>query len=456
MTRAARDERRQNRGPAARRRRPQTRSVSVGVMALMGALVLTGILFGLGDSELLSARTFDVYAEFGRINGIGRGSAVHVAGAAAGEVTDIRFPRSPAEKFRLTLRVRERFHGLVRTDSVVSLQTGGVVGGKLVQIEPGDDAALQAPAGSTLATAEDKHAADPLARARSVLVSVDTALDTARAKLAQFRSRSGGDSTPRKTKPLLSPRIAPALENVAAKVSALRSGRGSIGSLLTTDDLHDRASRILQEANANLAILNTRLAELPTIPVQTSDPATQKGSGEDGPLASAAARLASVSAATERLKRNFFFRGFFEDRGYYDLDAISPDDYRKGALEVGGRRAVRIWIRHDVLFETIDGQERLTSGGTTRLESAMSELLRLPSDSPIVIEGYAAGGGYEDRRVASGRRAELARAYLVSRFGLMPTRVGVVGLGDSAPDSPAHGSWDGIAIATFVRIAAGR
>ena len=185
MTRAARDERRQNRGPAARRRRPQTRSVSVGVMALMGALVLTGILFGLGDSELLSARTFDVYAEFGRINGIGRGSAVHVAGAAAGEVTDIRFPRSPAEKFRLTLRVRERFHGLVRTDSVVSLQTGGVVGGKLVQIEPGDDAALQAPAGSTLATAEDKHAADPLARARSVLVSVDTALDTARAKLAR-------------------------------------------------------------------------------------------------------------------------------------------------------------------------------------------------------------------------------------------------------------------------------
>lgn len=54
----------------------------------------------------------------------------------------------------------------------------------------------------------------------------------------------------------------------------------------------------------------------------------------------------------------------------------------------------------------------LTTGGRTRLESAMSELLRLPPDSPIVIEGYAAGGSTRTAHRAyraRGTRAGLPR-----------------------------------------------
>ena len=36
---------------------------------------------------------------------------------------------------------------------------------------------------------------------------------------------------------------------------------------------------------------------------------------------------------TEALKRNVLFRGFFRQRGFYDLDAISRDAYAAGALE---------------------------------------------------------------------------------------------------------------------------
>lgn len=196
MTRAASDERRQNRGPAARRRRPQTRSVSVGVMALMGALVIAGALFGIDDRQLLFARTFHVYADFGRLNGIRRGAAVHVAGAPAGEVSDIQLPRSPAEKFRLTLRVRELFHGLVRTDSVVSLQTGGVVGGKIIQIETGDDAAPQAPPGSTLAAAEDKTPPIP-SPARDPSSCLSTKPSTQHAQSLGRSARQPAETPPR-------------------------------------------------------------------------------------------------------------------------------------------------------------------------------------------------------------------------------------------------------------------
>jgi len=50
------------------------------------------------------------------------------------------------------------------------------------------------------------------------------------------------------------------------------------------------------------------------------------------------------------LKHNFLLRGFFNRRGYYNLDEISPADYRSGVLENGKRKTMRIWLRSSLLF----------------------------------------------------------------------------------------------------------
>src|SRR5205085_3104585 len=39
---------------------------------------------------------------------------------------------------------------------------------------------------------------------------------------------------------------------------------------------------------------------------------------------------ADLADNMEALKHNFLLRGFFNRRGYFDLDDISPADYRKG------------------------------------------------------------------------------------------------------------------------------
>src|SRR5260370_33773279 len=38
---------------------------------------------------------------------------------------------------------------------------------------------------------------------------------------------------------------------------------------------------------------------------------------------------ANMADDTEALKHNFFLRGFFHHRGYYNLNNISPETYRK-------------------------------------------------------------------------------------------------------------------------------
>ena len=97
--------------------------------------------------------------------------------------------------------------------------------------------------------------------------------------------------------------------------------------------------------------------------------------GENGPikgltgdvqqtLHSARDAMTDLAETTEALKRNFFFRGFFNRRGYFDLDDVSVAQYRQGALETEDRRVLRIWLGADVLFERdANGDERLSDGG---------------------------------------------------------------------------------------------
>jgi phospholipid/cholesterol/gamma-HCH transport system substrate-binding protein len=161
--------------------------------------------------------------------------------------------------------------------------------------------------------------------------------------------------------------------------------------------------------------------------------------------------LSDLEQNTEALKHNWFFRGFFNRRGYFDLDAITPAEYRKGALTRSGRRALRIWVRADRLFQdTLAGELELSEDGRARVDSAMSTFLDYPLDNPLVIEGYAASGTKADDFQMARARAGVVREYVIQRFALNPQTVAMMPLVGPAPDSPEGRSWEGVALALFV------
>ena len=165
--------------------------------------------------------------------------------------------------------------------------------------------------------------------------------------------------------------------------------------------------------------------------------------------------MADVAESTEALKRNFFFRGFFNKRGYFDLDDVSVERYRQGALQTNDRRVLRIWVAAAVLFEKdANGQERLTNDGRARLDSAMSELLGYPRTSPFVVEGYAQQATRDQQFLLSRRRAQLVRDYVVPKYGLDPNYAAIMPLGAQAEGSPAGDRWDGVALALFISTSA--
>lgn len=455
-----------NLGPAARRRPKRTsRLAVVGLFVLMAGLLFALGLFMIGDRRALFARDFEIYTEFSRLGGIQNGAIVRVAGADAGEVEEIRVPRNPSEKFRLKLRVLEDLRGLVRTDSVASIQTDGLVGNKFIQIEAGTDAAPQAPDGATIPGSELYDFGELLGQASETMKAVNDLVAEVRASLntaltgvtdTMREANRIMDSLDAEMKSILR-RGEVVVNDLGMIVRDVRAGKGTAGKLVTDTELYDRANSMMRDAQGVIAKVNEAAEQAKQFVTEMrSNSGPVQGAVADlrDTLASAREAMNDLSETSEALKRNFFFRGFFDRRGYYDLDDISVEDYRRGALEARDRRVVRIWLGADVLFANNGaGDEVLTEEGKARLESAMSEFLKLPPDSPIVIEGYAAAPTYDARYIASRRRASMVREYLVNRIQLDLTRMGVMPLGNQAPGSPGNGTWDGIAIAVFLKTA---
>ncbi len=438
------------------------RPALVGAFILGGLLLFAAGLFLIGDRRMLFAETFYVYAEFSEVAALDLGAKVRVAGMDAGEVENLQIPARPGARFRVRMRVRKDLHPLIRLDSVATIQNDGLVGNKFVQIEAGTEQSPQVADEGTIKSREPFDIADLMQKmsdtidtVNTMLVDVKREVDDALAAVASVAKDAqvlmndvGADLR------VILASTEQVTGNLTAIVNGVRQGRGTIGKLVNDDSLYTSVKTMMTDAQAT--VTNVREAS------EQAKEAVADFRGERGPakgltaslqqtLITARDAMSDLADSTEALKRNFFFRGFFNRRGYFDLDDVSPTDYRRGALQTGDRRVLKIWLSADVLFATdASGKEVLTEGGRVRLDSAMSEFLRYPRTSPLVVEGYAQGGTSDERYLVSRHRAELARDYIGGKFRLDPNYLGVMPLGSEAKDSPAGERWNGIGLAMFV------
>ena len=149
-----------------------SRAVGAGVFVLIGVSLFAVALFMIGDRRMLFERRFTVYTEFSRLGELGNGAPVRVAGAEAGEVTGIELPRTPSEKFRVKMAVREALHPIVRTDSIAVPQTEGLVGGVFVNIGVGTEAAARVPDGGTIPGRDPFQISDLLQQASDTMMLI--------------------------------------------------------------------------------------------------------------------------------------------------------------------------------------------------------------------------------------------------------------------------------------------
>jgi len=434
-----------------------------GAFLVVGIALFTAGLFMIGERRLLFEKRFTVYTEYATLGQLQSGAVVRVSGLDAGEVTELQIPASPSQKFRVKMRIREDLHHLIRTDSLATTQTEGLVGAVFVNIGAGTDQAAIVADGGTIPSREPfllsdlmQQASDTVALLNETVTSLRGEIDTAIKEVVGTTEDAHAlliDIRPDLTAMARNgSRISADTRDIMASIN---QGKGTIGKLVNDDTLFQRAREIADQAQATMANMRQVSEEarraIADVRAQANGPAQGLLADMRATLAQAREATADLADNMEAMKRNFLLRGFFNRRGYYDLDAISPAEYRKGVLENGKRKAMRIWLGSDVLFEPgPSGTEVLTADGRARVDSAMATYLKYLPTNPLVVEGYATQGTTGERYRLARARAAIVREYVLGRYELMPQSTGYISLGEEAKESPSGDHWDGVAIALFL------
>jgi phospholipid/cholesterol/gamma-HCH transport system substrate-binding protein len=439
-----------------------SRMVGAGAFIVVGVTLFAVALFMIGERRMLFQRQFPVHAEFAQLGQLEIGAIVRVAGMDAGEVTSIEIPASPSGKFRVRMDIREDLHQLVRTDSVATTQTEGLVGAIAVNIAAGTEEAAVVSPGGTIRSREPIAFTDLLRQASTTITLVNDTVEALRGDIEGAIQQLA--LTAEQTRVLMD-EVGLEIRAVAANgrrisgdareiVARINAGEGTIGKLIHDDALYQRARELATQTEAVMANLRQASDEARrTLADFRSTDGPAQGLMTDMRVTLEHAREATADLADnmEALKHNFFLRGFFNRRGYFDLDAISPNEYRKGVLENGKRKALRIWLTAGVLFDRdASGTEVLSDGGRARIDSAVSTYLEYLPSNPLMIEGYASGPTEAERFRLSRQRAAIVREYLRTRYELAPQDTGFIGLGREAPGSPDEGKWEGVSLALFL------
>ncbi|MGE3842124.1 MAG: MlaD family protein [Vicinamibacterales bacterium] len=444
--------------------------VWVGAFVVAGLLLFGTGLFLIGDRRLLFTGRYDLETSLTNVIGLQVGTLVRVAGMRAGEVVSIDVPLQPSQPFVVRLRIAERLAHLVRTDSIASVLTDGLVGNAFIQITPGSDVATPILAGGRIRGVDLVQFSDVIDQASTTLRSfnglVDEISPQVSATLNTLNETVGGvnrlvddsASTVRQVSASVSRSLDTTnrmLDDVGVIVTDVKGGRGTIGRLLTDDTLF----RQMQTATSHAATTMDQVQATSTQIRQSIDRLLRQGGAVDsllvdagGAAAGAEEVIADLAETTEALKRNWLIRGFFRDRGYFDIDAFTPLEYRQFASDERRRSARRIWLDAAVLF-TKDGagNESLSDEGRRRLDLAMGTFLNYRRDGPLIVEGYSSGPTTEEQFLMSDQRARLVRDHLTRRFRRDASVTGALGLGADASNNPAGtGQWDGVALALFL------
>lgn len=302
--------------------------LKIGIFVLTGFVILIVFIFYLGSNQKLFSSTAMLHARFETVSNLRPGAEIDMVGINIGSVQSIQLPRNSRDSVTVTLKVLTDALKLIHTDSKAVITTQGIIGDKLINITMGSDSTLAVPPGTTL----QGQAPQDFTKIYDTLSAVVAQLDSVALAATQLVSKiSNGNGTLGKlvndsslylnanamvasarvvmdTARVAVRSVSHSFEQLSDRVNDITTkidrGEGSLGKLLTKDDIYNNAKAASDNLAQSSYALNDALAKLAL------------GSG----------RFAEIM---EGLKHNWLVKSYFEDRGYWDAPAFEMTIDRK-------------------------------------------------------------------------------------------------------------------------------
>ena len=235
-----------------------SRAARLGAFIILTLAILVAGVFIIGSKQYLFSSTYQLKTRFDNVEGLDAGGDVRVGGVHTGTVHSIILPHKPGEMVTVVMDMGKSTHEIIKQDSVVTIETEGLLGNQYLAISFGSAQSGDVRDGDTIASKPPLEMADLLEKTSGILDSTQVAILNATQATANLNS-------------------------ISAKING---GQGTVGALINDKQLY-----------SNLE---------------------QTSSAMHDTMVQAKAGATNFKENMDALKHNFLLRGYFKSRGYED------------------------------------------------------------------------------------------------------------------------------------------
>ena len=299
-------------------------AVRLGLFVFIGAVLLVITIFLIGQKSSLFSSTFTVKAYFKDVQGLRSGTNVRLSGIDIGTVQKVAIVDDTTGRVEVDMNLQTDIKRFIRTDTKATIETEGLVGNKVVVLKIGSSTAEPVKDGGYIQSEEPLGFSAIIAQTEGIM---------------------------KYTKDMT--------KDLSEIVGRVNRGEGSIGKLLTDEELYNNATSLTRQADESLKNITDELNRVTALfdtlgtgvkisiknvnnivgNIDTIITNVNRGKGVLGALlvsgkydttisgtmvniqkTSEDARLAASRLAEnmEALKHNWLFKSYFENRGYWD------------------------------------------------------------------------------------------------------------------------------------------
>lgn len=260
-----------------------TSKARVGLLIFVGVLAITIAIFFIGEKTQLFSSIYFIRVNFKSTEGVKPGNNVTLAGYNVGTVSNIELSGS-GDSVRLTLRVEDRIHPFIKSDSRAFIEQEGLVGNKFIKLEIGSEK------GKVIENYGFIQGVEPFGLS-SILQDAREIIDTTK---------------------FISGRLKDILNNI-------NSGQGTLGRLLVDESIYNNLNKITARADTGLSLATTQLAELTTLLTRLTKSVNRVVDRADSTVQNANEITAEAEKFMKRINEGKgTFGALLKERGLYD------------------------------------------------------------------------------------------------------------------------------------------
>jgi len=299
---------------------------------IVGILLLVVGLYYIGNNRNMFGKTYKLYALFPNVGGLQTGNNVRYAGIDVGTVESIRIMNDTS--IRIEMLIDAELKKVIRKNSLATIGTDGLMGSKLINIDPGTTDSELANGGDELSSMAsinmeamlrtlditNKNIAVVSANLRDITTNISSGRGTLYTVLLDTTLALKIHKTLDNIE-LVSHNIVQISNDLGNVTNNVKNGKGLLGTLVTDTVITSDLAKAVKEIKTAGEQINTSTGDLKQLLQKLNS-----GNGTVGTLVNDTVSanhlkksLINIENSTrnfnenmEALKHNFLFRGYFK------------------------------------------------------------------------------------------------------------------------------------------------